>query len=76
MRINGAQYDTEERKIAFILSYMEGGSAGPWKESFQSNSFEIDSSTNQERGFGTFDDFIKTFNKAFSLISVKDTAIM
>lgn len=30
--MNGSVYDTDEKKIAFALSYMNGGQAGPWKE--------------------------------------------
>lgn len=30
--MNGDVYDTDEKKIAFALSYMNGGQAGPWKE--------------------------------------------
>ncbi|KZT20063.1 hypothetical protein NEOLEDRAFT_1182889 [Neolentinus lepideus HHB14362 ss-1] len=31
---NQAIYNTDEKKIVFTLSFMKGGSAGPWAESF------------------------------------------
>ncbi|KZT23931.1 hypothetical protein NEOLEDRAFT_1068535 [Neolentinus lepideus HHB14362 ss-1] len=32
--VNRAIYDTDEKKIVFALSFMKGGRAGPWAESF------------------------------------------
>ncbi|MDV2583518.1 DUF4939 domain-containing protein, partial [Alkalibacillus haloalkaliphilus] len=30
--VNARTYDTDTKKIAFMLSYMRDGTAGPWKE--------------------------------------------
>jgi hypothetical protein len=32
LRVNATRYDTDEKKVIFALSFMNGGSAGSWKE--------------------------------------------
>jgi hypothetical protein len=32
LRVNNTRYDTDEKKVIFALSFMNGGSAGSWKE--------------------------------------------
>lgn len=32
LNINETTYNTNTKKILFVLSYMRGGTAGPWKE--------------------------------------------
>ena len=34
MTLNGAIYDTDKKKIIFMLSYMKEGTAQAWKEAF------------------------------------------
>lgn len=31
LKLNHSIYDTDDKKIGFILSFMKGGTAGPWK---------------------------------------------
>ena len=75
LRLNAQSYSTDEEKIIFILSYMIGGSAGPWKDVFTTKAFSINPATSQEHGFGTLTDFIKEFNKSFEPLNPVDNAI-
>ena len=75
LRLNAQSYSTDEEKIIFILSYMIGGSAGPWKDAFTTKAFSINPTTSQEHGFGTLTDFIKEFNKSFEPLNPVDNAI-
>jgi hypothetical protein len=34
LNINDTIYNTDKKKILFMLSYMRGGTAGPWKDAF------------------------------------------
>lgn len=52
--VNDDIYDTDNKKISFVLSYMNGGTAGPWKL------IKINAPA-----WGTYDDFIKELKKAF-----------
>ena len=75
LHLNAQSYPMEEEKIIFILLYMIGGLAGPWKDAFTIKAFSIDPSASQERGFGTYADFIKEFNKSFEPLNPVDNAI-
>lgn len=59
LKINTDIYDTDTKKILFVLSYMRGGTAGPWKEDFYNTAM----STNK---FGTYDELMTAIKKAFS----------
>ena len=54
---------------------MVGGSAGHFKDVFTIKAFATDPTTSKERGFGTFKDFLKEFNEAFTLLDLVDHAI-
>ena len=60
LAVNKAVYDTNEKKIAFTLSYMTKGSALTWATTFCTNC--ISSTTIL---FGTFADFITAFETSF-----------
>ena len=67
LRLNGTSYPTDEDKIIFILSFMEGGVAGSWKENFMDQAFQVVDGV--ERGFGTYKEFVDKFNVAFQPLS-------
>lgn len=75
LRLNKDSYTNDEEKIIFILSYMVGGSAGPFKEAFTTNAFAIDPDTNEEKGFGTWAQFLTRFQDAFTPLNPVDNAI-
>lgn len=59
LKINADIYDTDPKKILFVLSYMRGGTAGPWKEDYYNTSIN----TNK---FGTYNELMTAIEKAFS----------
>jgi hypothetical protein len=61
LRNNKPHYDTDEKKILFMLSRIDGGTADAWKESW------LDTYLGQD-DWGTFTDFINAFEKAFKAI--------
>ena len=75
LRLNKDSYPDDESKIIFVLSYMVGGAAGAYKEAVYTHAFAIDPGTSQENGFGTWADFVKRFNEAFTPLNPVDNAI-
>ena len=75
LRLNKDSYPDDESKIIFVLSYMVGGAAGAYKEAVYTHAFTIDPATSQENGFGTWADFVKRFNEAFTPLNPVDNAI-
>ena len=75
LRLNKDSYPDDESKIIFVLSYMVGGAAGAYKEADYTHAFAIDPTTSQENGFGTWADFVKRFNEAFTPLNPVDNAI-
>ena len=53
---------------------MKEGKAASWKEQFQQHIFNMADATNSEPDFGTFADFLKEFQTAFSLYNEKGDA--
>ena len=66
IHINSALYDTDE-KIIFALSFMKGGTAVGWSESYINAALTASN-------FGAWDDFKKEIEKAFSPINSEGTA--
>ena len=64
LHINKNAYTTDEDKIIFVLSFMEGGIAGPWKNAIMETAYTV-GTDGTEVGFGTFTAFVKKFKKAF-----------
>lgn len=54
-----AKFDTDTKKIAWTLSYLKGGSAGPWKISFIEG---------HPTGYGTWTEFKNKFKEVFGTI--------
>ena len=60
--LNSNVYDTETKRVIFMLSYMKGGTAQAWKESFLTTASESTPST-----YGTIDQLITKMKTAFEL---------
>ena len=66
LTINKESYQTDEKKIGFILSLLNEGEAGAWKEQFIQEIFdETVKSGAMEMTFGTFIDFVKKLKESF-----------
>ncbi|PPQ85959.1 hypothetical protein CVT25_001695 [Psilocybe cyanescens] len=62
MGINKDVYDTEPKRIAFILSYMQEGNVVVWKQQFVQNKLNLDTG---DINLPTYKEFINEFQKAF-----------
>src|SRR5271168_4560098 len=69
MTLNGTIYNTDEKKIIFMLSFMTEGTAQAWKEVFVQ-----DIINNQANNFGTLLQFIANLKKAFEAPDAKGDA--
>jgi len=61
LSLNDKAYNTDQKKIIYVLSYMNEGMAKTWKEAFLDGVF---SSKNQD--YGKFTDFLLNIKGAFS----------
>ena len=65
LTINQEIYQTDEKKIGFMLSLLNEGEAGAWKEQFIQEMFnETVTSGAAEMTFGTFVDFVKRLKES------------
>ena len=66
LMINKEIYQMDEKKIGFMLSLLNDGEAGAWKEQFIQEAFnETVTSGAAEMTFGTFLDFVKRLKESF-----------
>ena len=66
LTINKEIYQTDKKKIGFMLSLLNKGEAGAWKEQFIQEMFnETVTSGAAEMTFGTFIDFVKRLKESF-----------
>ena len=66
LTINKEIYQTDEKKIGFMLSLLNDGEAGEWKEQFIQEAFnETVTSGADEMTFGMFLDFVKRLKESF-----------
>ena len=68
--VNDKVYDTDNKMIAFALSYMTKGSALTWATTFRQNAI-----TGTTIAMGTFSDFVAQFETAFKHHNITGTAI-
>ena len=68
--VNKAVYNTDEKKIAFTLSYMTKGSALTWATTFCTNCI-----SGTTISFGSFADFVTAFETSFKQQDVTGTAV-
>ena len=68
--VNKAVYNTDEKKIAFALSYMTKGSALTWAATFRTNCI-----SGTTISFGSFADFVLAFETSFKQRDVTGTTV-
>ena len=68
--VNKAVYDSDEKKIAFALSYMTKGSAVTWVTTFRTSCI-----SGITISFGSFADFVTTFETSFKQRDVTGTTV-
>jgi Zinc knuckle len=67
MDINHETYNTNLRKIAFVLSFMAARSAATWKMQFIEEAYTIPAPANPNDRLGTYTQFRKDLMEAFSM---------
>jgi Domain of unknown function (DUF4939) len=73
MDVNHKVYNTDSRKIAFVLSFMTAGAAATWKAQFIDKANTRPAPANPNDKLGTYTSFRKHLKKAFSMFDlVKD----
>ena len=66
LTVNKDIYQTDEKKIGFMLSLLNDGEAGAWKEQFIQEAFnEAVTSGTAEMTFGMFINFLKRLKESF-----------
>ena len=63
--INKDVYDDDDKKIAFVLSFMNEGDAGAWKEELISKALEEAEERGDDLSFGTFKAFKESLIESF-----------
>ena len=64
--VNKDIYHTDEKKIGFLLSLLNDGEAGAWKEQFIQEAFnEAMANGGAKMTFRTFPDFLKRLKESF-----------
>ena len=66
LTINKEIYDNDDKKIAFVLSFMNEGDASAWKEEFISTALEDADVRGDDISFGNFKNFRDSLEKSFS----------
>jgi Ty3 transposon capsid-like protein/Zinc knuckle len=66
LKVNKATYDNDDKKIYFILSYLDGGDAAVWKQQFiQTKIEESEEAKTDEPNWGTYKEFVEALKKTF-----------
>ena len=63
-KARGPEFPSVKRKVVFALSYMRGGTAGPWADNLINKIHDDDDMDRQFR-FRTFSEFTATFMERF-----------
>src|SRR5271154_7057378 len=66
LSMNSHLYDTDQKKIAFVLSFMNDGDAASWKEEYLERRIEEADERGDDLNFGTFQNFKKAITASFS----------
>ena len=81
LAVNDTMYTNHEKKIVTALSYMTQGAAATWSEDFMDHAQTLDPDSNADAalqtayGYGTWNEFVQEFKKAFSPIDTQGTAM-
>ena len=62
---NKEHYNNDDKKIAFVMSFMTEGDAALWKQEFISRVIRESVTANREITFGTYKNFIESLEKSF-----------
>ena len=65
LTINKEHYNTNDKKIAFVMSFMTEGNATLWKQEFISRVIRDSVTAGNEITFGTYKSFIESLEKSF-----------
>ena len=65
LTINKEHYNTDDKKIAFIMSFMMDGDAALWKQEFISKVIQDSIAAGNEITFGMYKSFIESLEKSF-----------
>jgi len=74
-------YDDDEKKVATVLSYMTEGAASMWSEDYMDHAQTLDPASHADTahqtpyGYGTWNEFVQEFKKAFSPVDTQGTAM-
>ena len=66
LTINKQHYDNDDKKIAFVMSFMTEGDAALWKEEFIGKVIRDCVTRGDDVSFGTYKGFIESLEKSFS----------
>ena len=66
LTINKQHYDNNDKKIAFVMSFMTDGYAALWKEEFIGKVIRDSVTQGDDVSFGTYKKFIESLEKSFS----------
>ena len=64
LTINKEHYSTDDKKIAFVMSFMNNGNASIWKQEFISRIMK--DNRGDDISFGTYKTFMESLEKSFS----------
>ena len=65
LTINKEHYNTNDKKIPFVMSFMTDGDAALWKQEFISKVIQDSVTAGNEITFGTYKSFIESLEKSF-----------
>ena len=65
LTINKEHYNTDDKKIAFVMSFMTDGNTALWKQEFISKVIRDSVTAGNEITFGTYKSFIESLEKSF-----------
>ena len=65
LTINKEHYNTDDKKIAFVMSFMTDGNTALWKQEFISKVIRDSITAGNKITFGTYKSFIKSLEKSF-----------
>jgi Domain of unknown function (DUF4939) len=75
MDVNHETYNSDLRKIAFVLSFMTAGAASTWKAQFIDEAYARPTPTNPNDRLGTYVQFRKELTEAFSMFDLVGDAL-
>ena len=75
LTINKEHYNNDNKKIAFVMSFMTDGDATLWKEEFIGKVIRDSVARGDDISFGSYKKFIKSLEQSFSLYDAPGDAL-